>query len=132
MESIKISATRNTPSVTFDQQTKTFSLIGNSIPENAGEFYTPVIGWLRKELPGMQEGTIFEFCLPYFNSSSLKALYLLLVEIKKEMDSGKRLEAVWHMEEDDDFMAEAAETFAEMTEIEFTLKQGLLHPASDT
>lgn len=128
MEPINIRATRNTPSVTYDAPGNLFSLIGNSIPENAGEFYTPVIDWLKHTLPTMPDGSTFAFCLPYFNSSSLKALYLLLMELKKEMDAGKRFETIWHLEEDDDFMTEAAETFTEMTGIEFTFKVGVIEP----
>lgn len=131
MEAINILGTRNTPSVTYDDQARTFSVIGNSIPENASEFYAPIMNWLKAELPDMQDGTIFQFSLPYFNSSSLKALYLVLMEIKKEMHTGKQFSAIWHIEEGDDFMSEAAETFAEMTEIEFTLKEGLLPPLSN-
>lgn len=126
MKPISISATRNTPAVTYRAETNTFSLIGNSIPENAGEFYKPVIEWIKQEAPLLADGTTFEFCLPYFNSSSLKALYLLLMELKKAMELGKRFEAIWHIEEQDDFMSEAAETFTEMTDIDFTLKTGLI------
>lgn len=123
---IDIKATRNTPSVEFDKAAKTFTMVGNSIPENAGEFYGPIIDQVKKEIPSMPDGTTFTFCLPYFNSSSLKAVYLLLTEIKSGMDSGKKFEAVWHVEEEDDFMTEAAETFTEMAGIEFTFKTGLL------
>ena len=126
-----ITATRNTPSVSFDPRSNTFSLVGNSIPENAGTFYGPVLSWLQKELPGLPDGATFVFCLPYFNSSSLKALYLLLIELKKSIDSGKQLNAIWHVEENDDFMAEAAETFSEMTEITFTLKEGIIQPPAN-
>ncbi len=131
MEPINIGATRNTPSIHFNGDTHTFTVIGNSIPENAGEFYTPVIDWLRAKASSLPDGTIFQFCLPYFNSSSLKALYLLLMEIKNAMDAGKHFEAIWHVEEDDDFMSEAAETFTELTGMEFILHSGIL-PATTT
>ena len=126
MEHFNIRATRNTPSVSYDPRINVFRLIGNSIPENASEFYTPVIEWLKRESRALPDGATFEFCLPYFNSSSLKALYLLLVELKKAMDAGKRFEAIWHVEEGDDFMSEAAETFTELAEIQFSMRAGLL------
>jgi hypothetical protein len=122
----EIKATRNTPAVCFDPAVPSFTVAGNSIPENAGEFYGPIIEQLRQQIPAMTDGTSFVFCLPYFNSSSLKAIYLLLNEIKVGMDQGKRFEVIWHMEEEDDFMSDAAETFSEMTGIPFTLKTGLL------
>lgn len=121
-----IKATRNTPAVRYEPATPAFIVAGNSIPENAGEFYGPIIEHLHKEIPGMPDGMSFIFCLPYFNSSSLKAIYLLLNEIKAGMDLGKRFDVIWHMEEEDDFMSDAAETFAEMTGISFILKAGLL------
>ena len=126
MEILRIAATRNTPAIFIDPAGNRFRMVGNSLPENAGEFYTPVIGQLKQALPELDNGSIFEFCLPYFNSSSLKAIYLMLVEIKKEIDKGKQFEVIWHVEEDDDFMSEAAETFTEMCGIELTLRMGLI------
>jgi len=126
MGPLSIAATRNTPAILLDPTAKRFRMVGNSLPENAGEFYGPVIEQLKQALPNMGDGSTFEFCLPYFNSSSLKAIYLILVEIKKAMDSGKQFEVIWHIEADDDFMTEAAETFVEMCGIELTLREGLL------
>ena len=127
---LNIKATRNTPAVVLDIDKNTFTIAGNSIPENAGEFYGPIIEQVKQGIPAMADGATFTFCLPYFNSSSLKAVYLLLTEIKAGIDSGKSFEAVWHVEEEDDFMAEAAETFTEMSGIEFTLKTGILEASA--
>ena len=126
MEAINIKATRNTPAIRFDPVAHTFLLVGNSIPENAGEFYGPVISMIKENMPSLPDGTTFTFCLPYFNSSSLKAVYLLLTEIKSGMELGKKFDLVWHVEEEDDFMTEAAETFTEMTDLEFIFKTGLI------
>lgn len=122
---LAIKATRNTPAILFDPNANAFSVIGTSIPENAGEFYGPVIEWMKEQAPALPDGTSFTFCLPYFNSSSLKAVYLLLCEIKAGMDTGKNFELVWYVEEDDDFMSDAAETFTEMTGVAFTFRTGL-------
>ena len=126
MEALRIAASRNTPAISIDPAAKHFRMVGNSLPENAGEFYTPIIERLKQVLPDMEDGSILEFCLPYFNSSSLKAIYLILAEIKKVMDGGKKFEVIWHFEDDDDFMTEAAETFVEMCGIELTLREGLI------
>jgi hypothetical protein len=126
MDVLRIAATRNTPAILLDPAGKCFRMVGNSLPENAGEFYTPIIERLKEALPGLGNDTSFEFCLPYFNSSSLKAIYLILTEIKKAMDGGQQFEVIWHIEEDDDFMTEAAETFMEMCGIKLTLREGLI------
>jgi hypothetical protein len=124
METLHIGATKNSPEIRFDTASGTFSITGNSIPENANEFYTPVIAWLERNLPSIAEGSAFEFRLPYFNSSSMKALYMVLLEVKKEMDKGRSFQIHWYVEEDDEFMIEAAETFNEMLGMEITVKNG--------
>lgn len=126
MSQLIIIETRNTPAVLFDISTKCFRVSGHSIPENAGDFYTPVLNWLNKNLAEISSPAVFEFNLPYFNSSSLKALYLILKAIKKEITNGKAFEVVWFIEEDDDFMTEAAETFEEMVGLKLTLDTGII------
>ena len=73
---LDIKATRNTPAVLLDIDKNAFILVGNSIPENAGEFYGPIIDKVKLSIPAMADGATFTICLPYFNSSSLKAVYL--------------------------------------------------------
>ncbi|MFZ1331496.1 MAG: DUF1987 domain-containing protein, partial [Flavobacteriales bacterium] len=102
-----------------------------SIPENAGKFYTPVLEWLRENITLINTGSVFEFCLPYFNSSSLKALYMMLMEVKKESEKGKKFEVDWYIEDDDDFMTDAAETFTEMVGIKLNLRKGPIDTSSD-
>lgn len=126
MSQLIVAATRITPGVLFDSSTNCFRLSGHSIPENAGDFYSPVLNWLNTHIAEIEPPAVFEFSLPYFNSSSLKALYLILVAIKKEITNGKAFEVVWYIEEDDDFMTEAAETFQEMVGLPLTLKFGMI------
>lgn len=126
MEALHLPATKNTPEVLFSPATGIYRLVGNSIPENASEFYSPVMIWLKDNLVHTANGATFEFDLPYFNSSSLKALYLVLLELKKEADKGKELKLRWYAEENDEFMSEAAETFTEMVGLELELVIGKL------
>ena len=124
MQLLKIAATRTTPSVLLDPENSVYRISGNSLPENAGEFYAPVVTWCRSNLASLSKAAIFEFDLPYFNSSSLKALYLLLTEIKQALDAGKEIVVNWHVEEHDEFMLEAAETFEEMVGIQLNITAG--------
>lgn len=131
MNQYHLTATRNTPEIFFDTDNSIYRVIGHSIPENAGDFYTPVLEWLRENISNFKSGSIFEFCLPYFNSSSLKALYMVLMEIKKESEKGKTFEVDWYIEEDDDFMTDAAETFTEMVGIKLNLRNGPYNGSAD-
>lgn len=124
MSQFHIPATRSTPEIFLDTDTNVYRVVGHSIPENAGKFYTPVLEWLRENITNISSGSVFEFCLPYFNSSSLKALYMMLMEVKKESEKGREFEVDWYIEDDDDFMTDAAETFSEMVGIKLNLRRG--------
>jgi len=121
MEAMNIPATKNTPAITSDPASNRFSIIGISVPENASEFYQPIIERLFRagEMPA--PGSVFHFRLNYFNSSSLKAIYMLLNEVKKGIDSGHAYVIEWCVEQDDEFMQEAAETFSELLGVPLTV-----------
>ncbi len=128
MEPLQIAATKNTPNVAWLPDLATFRISGNSIPENASEFYGHVMAWLERNITQMPLDCSFEFSLPYFNSSSLKAIYLLLLEIKKGSQHGKNFRVYWYAEQDDEFMTEAAETFIELTSMNIEVRTGILEP----
>lgn len=114
MEPLIISASRNTPDIHFEPSTSTFEVSGISVPENASEFYQPVAQWLVNSLPHLSPGVTFVFRLTYFNSTSLKAIYQLLKNIKDANTMGASIKVQWHAEVDDEFMLESAEMYSEM------------------
>ena len=59
-------------------------------------------------------GTVeFHFHLPYFNSASMKGILMLMQRIKQGADSGKSWSIHWNVEDDDEFLLDAAESFEE-------------------
>jgi hypothetical protein len=121
MGHLHIASTRNTPMVDLDLDQRRFQLVGHSLPENASQFYAPILDWLQTHLPSVEVPCTFEFNLPYFNSSSLKAIYLLLQTIKSGVDRGQQFTVKWFVEPDDDFMTEACETFQEMVDMDIQM-----------
>lgn len=114
METFIIPASKNSPEIILDPENRDFRFTGLSIPENASAFYEPVIQWLRRNMIHVPDGSTFSFNLPYFNSSSLKAIYLVLMEIKRGTELGRTFPVTWAVDDDDEFMHEAADTFSEM------------------
>lgn len=114
MSELNITGTKNTPAIIYDVVQKRFSMIGVSVPENANEFFAPLIQAVFRAGTMPIQGTVFHFRLNYFNSSSLKAIYLFLNEVKAGMEAGLEYTIEWCVEEDDEFMSEAAETFSEL------------------
>lgn len=113
MSTLHISATERTPELLFDFAANTFSLKGESYPENIAEFYGEPLGQLKKHLSA-QEGQkiVFHFALPYFNSSSAKIILGLFSMLEQAAEDGNEVHITWSCEEGDD-MQEMGEEFAE-------------------
>ena len=124
MNTLNIIATKTTPAIGYNEQHAWFRVVGNSIPENASVFYGPVVHWLQDHGERLPSGCAFEFSLPYFNSSSLTALYQVLMQIKVIQEQGKQFSVTWYVEEDDDFMLEAGETYRDMVGMDIQITAG--------
>lgn len=122
MTSLILPPTRNTPSIWFEPNAGRFEMSGISVPENASEFYQPVYDWLDGILPHIVEGQLFRFQLSYFNSTSLKAIFLLLKRIVDNGVLGPKAVIHWCVEEDDEFMIESAEMYMELLNTRFEVE----------
>ncbi|MBF0454326.1 MAG: DUF1987 domain-containing protein [Magnetococcales bacterium] len=113
MDNIKIEATERSPKIDFNFAANTFSLSGESYPEDISELYGPVMQALKEHL-GSQEGAniTFDFELIYFNSSSAKIL-MGLFDILDTAAEDNQVVVNWHFESDDDNMEELGEEFGE-------------------
>lgn len=115
MKSLIIRGTKSTPTVVLDPAHDHFIFAGNSLPENASEFFAPVIEWLRTNNEALASGRNFIFRLSYFSTSSMKAFYMVLNLIREaSIMQGKAHTISWQIEDDDEFMSEAAENFEEL------------------
>lgn len=113
MDNIRIDATERSPSIDFNFSTNTFSLSGESYPEDISQLYGPVVEALRSHLEGQEgAGITFDFELIYFNSSSAKVL-MGLFDILDAAAENNTVVINWHYEADDDNMEELGEEFGE-------------------
>ncbi len=111
---ILLPGSKCTPTIVLDPGTGTYVFAGNSLPENASEFFTPVLEWLRHELPSLPEA-VFTFRLNYFSTSSMKAIFMVLKTIQEaRVMHGGKLVVEWQIEDEDEFMTEAADSFEEL------------------
>ncbi len=117
MNALILPATRSTPGVWFEPEAGRFELTGNSIPENANEFYQPVIEWLANHLHDLKGEQVMDFHLSYFNSTSLKAIYQLLKQIKESCTMGATIRVRWYAEDDDELLVETVAMLSEMLEM---------------
>jgi hypothetical protein len=120
MDPIKIEGTPKTPTVNFNAESGVLEIKGRSIPENAVEFYRPLVDWIGNYGGATKEATEVNIQLEYFNTSSSKCI--LDVFKKLESINGKSSILInWHYEEDDEDMLEAGEDYQAIINIPFKM-----------
>ncbi len=119
---LEIKGTNKTPYIKFDPNTGVLEMKGRSIPENAVEFYKPLVDWLDKYAQDPKEHTVVNVQLEYFNTSSSKCIldvFKKLEDINKQ--EGKEVVINWYYEEDDEDMLEAGEDYQSILKIPFKM-----------
>jgi hypothetical protein len=118
MKSFRIESTSKTPKIDFQLDSGELSISGISVPENAVEFYTPIVTWLMSYAANPQHKTVLSLKLTYLNTSSLQFLYDSLKELD-EIGAPDSVIINWYYTEDDEDMKETGEDFQEVTKSQF-------------
>lgn len=122
MNNLEITGSPKTPTISFISETGILEIKGRSIPENAIDFFKPLVDWLEEYSKQAQKITQTNIQLEYFNTSSSKCI----------LDIFKKLEAInkqdnsevlinWYYEEDDEDMLEAGEDYQSILKIPFEM-----------
>ena len=69
---LEIEGTLTMPRILFDAKLGMLSMEGKCIPENAGDFFQPVVHWVEAYLRKPRPFTNIIFKLEYFNTSTSK------------------------------------------------------------
>lgn len=122
MDNLYIAATATSPEVDFRFDEHLLSLTGESYPENAAAFYTPIIQQLRAYLADCDGAHITaNVALAYFNSSSTKMLFTLFDALDEAAQAGNVVKMNWYHDEEDDTILEfGQELQADFEAIDFT------------
>ncbi|PBQ33777.1 nuclear pore complex subunit [Sphingobacteriaceae bacterium] len=122
MQTLNISATEDTPEITFNGEANEFLISGRSLPEDVTTFYKPVFEWLEVFSDTDTPTTTFKFKLEYFNTASSKIILDILMKLEDMMEAKQsKLKIEWYYFESDDDMLEAGEEYKELVEIPFHL-----------
>ena len=118
MEPLIIQATDDTPEVIFDPQNNIFKISKISVPEDAYEFYSPIIQWIKEYTKNPLPKTTIEFDLEYVNSASAKQLIQLLLALE---DLSKVADVVikWYYEAIDEDMQLLGKRFKNLADLNF-------------
>jgi hypothetical protein len=114
MQNLSIPASTRTPALDFDFGKNHLKLSGESYPEDVTEFYHPVFSALDTYLATLGSGSCrFDFELIYINSSSAKAVMMLMDKLDVAAAKGATVDVYWLYDERDDSMQELGEEFGE-------------------
>jgi len=128
MKSLHITGTSVSPTIDFNLETRVLEISGYSRPENVRDFYFPLIQWLddlnnsltiNKTINTDIEPFTFKFRLIYFNSSSAKFIYDIIIMLNGFQNDGFPLKIYWYYDEDDDELREAGEELSDMANVPF-------------
>ncbi|HLU87094.1 MAG TPA: DUF1987 domain-containing protein [Taishania sp.] len=121
MEQLLLDSTPYTPYVSFDSETGIMEIKGRSIPENADEFWLPILNWFESYIQSPASQTIFKIDLEYFNISSSKRILFLLYKLNNlvKLQDSVSVKVEWYYREDDEDMFEVGNDYAYMVKVPF-------------
>jgi hypothetical protein len=117
---LDIKASASTPSIVWDEGTRTLSMTGESYPENSFSFYAPVFEWLNGALETLPVFR-FQVRISYMNSSSTKCMLDILDILCDAAERGCDVRVTWFYDADNDRALDLAEEFREDIEVPFEI-----------
>ena len=92
---------------------------GRSIPDQADEFWLPILDWFESYMHAPAAQTIFKIDLEYFNISSSKRILFLLYKLNNLAKIANAVKVEWYYREDDEDMYEVGNDYAYMVKVPF-------------
>ncbi len=120
LEPLIIQETKDTPRVHFDPVKGHFEISRLSLPEDAIEFYRPVLDWLKRYMEDPNPETVFDFNIEYFNTASSKQLIQILL-LLEALNKKSKVKVRWHYKDIDEDMKEIGEEYASIINVDFEL-----------
>lgn len=119
LEKIQIKETNHSPMVNFDASTGLLELRGNSFLDNAHEFYTPLIKWMRDYAKTPASHTKVLFDLNYINTSSQRMVFDMLKELGNIHSAGQNVHVDWLYDENDYDLKDVGEDLLSFMEFSY-------------
>lgn len=94
---------------------------GKSYPDNSRMFFDPLVAWVDNLINSGQKIIRVEFAVSYFNTSSSKYLFQIMLRLKQFQQQGNQLDFVWHLPSNDEETAETWKEIMEELQLEYTV-----------
>ncbi|MDD2549167.1 MAG: DUF1987 domain-containing protein [Bacteroidales bacterium] len=121
MDILKIKGTSHYPEISLNAETGKIEFSGNSLPENAKDFYEPINSWVSSYIEAPCEETVVEFRMTYYNTPSSKTIFVILKKLELIHGKTSNVKILWYYPDDDIDMKYAGKDYSESIEIPFEL-----------
>ncbi|NVK65093.1 MAG: DUF1987 domain-containing protein [Flavobacteriales bacterium] len=119
MDKLIIEETAQTPFINFDGKSGEMIIRGRSIPEDADQFWLPVLSWFESFMLSPTNTVTIQLDLEYFNISSSKRILFLLYKLNELSEAGSQVKVVWYYKKSDVDMYEVGQDYAYMVKVPF-------------
>ncbi len=114
--------TGSTPYILVDEEKGYMHFQGESFHENVLAFYSEILDWLQGYLKTDFKDFTFDCELKYFNSSTAKLLYNILMVMDDAATQANHITVNWICSADNEIIIECGEDFSEdLNNLEFNM-----------
>jgi hypothetical protein len=127
MDTLHIVATKYTPEIDFNPETRHLQIFGDSRPEDTVGFYQKILLWLDNFLAAVKQDSkrdevLLTFRLNYFNSISAKYLLAIINKCKPLYTEGNPLKIEWLYLVDDEEAKQWGEDLQAISQLPFDIR----------
>jgi hypothetical protein len=119
MENLKIEKTRYTLEVELNKDTGILEMTGSSYPENALDFFTPIIEWIKNYISTIKNQVVLHLRVSYLNTSSTKCILDIFEILEQYHQAQGKVEVNWYYAEGDEDIKETGEELCEDIDLPF-------------
>ncbi|MGE5342374.1 MAG: DUF1987 domain-containing protein [Candidatus Omnitrophota bacterium] len=113
MNNLQIPKTKYTMEIDFNKDTGIFQMGGSSYPENAPEFFEPIVLWIKTYIDEVNQPVTMNIRLNYLNTSSTKCMLDIFEIFEQYHQSGGQVNIRWYYAKDDEDIMETGEELCE-------------------
>jgi len=118
---VTIEQSEDSPNVILNPNKPEIILKGSSFPEDAVEFYSPVINWLNENENNFNNTLVCEFNYSILSSASNKMVFEILLKLEKLKEKGKDIYVKWFYSGYDEDMYDEGRGFKDSMNLRFDL-----------
>lgn len=119
---LKIEPKSDTPGVIIDPENNQFEIYGKSLPEDASDFFAPILNKIHSYCKNPNPQTVFTINLEYYNSASVRQIISILTILEEIHKVKSDVKIIWMYEENDEMMQENGDELNETVDIPFEIK----------